>query len=67
MNESPGFRHFFHYYYFVGEAGRLTPPEQTIYTPNYLEAELTAYDYKEYRYGLSDMAGNGFKGLPSGN
>ena len=57
QNETPAFRHFFHYYYFVGEADRLTPPEQAIYTPNYLEAELAAYDYKEYLNGVSGMAG----------
>ena len=67
LNETAAFRHFFHYHYFIAEAREVTAPDQQIYTENHYEAELTAYDYKEYRNGLPDMAGNDFKGLPSGN
>jgi hypothetical protein len=67
-NETPAFRHFFHYYYFVGEAGRVMHPEQQIALPYFYEAEVTAFDYKEYRKNaISGMAGNRLIALPSGS
>jgi hypothetical protein len=49
MNSTAAFRHYFHYYPFMEEAGRLMPPEQQDWLPNHYEAELTAFEYKEYR------------------
>lgn len=68
MNGTAAFRHYFHYYPFMEEAGRLMPPEQQDWLPNHYEAELTAFEYKEYRKnGLPHMAGNDLITLPSGN
>lgn len=66
-NETPAFRSFFHYYYVVGEAGRLMHPEQQVAIPYYYEAEILAFDYKEYRNGILGMAGNDLISLPSGS
>jgi hypothetical protein len=66
-NETPAFRHYFHYYWFVGEAGRVMHPEQQIYLPYFYEAEVTAFDYKEYLNDVSGMAGNRLIALPSGS
>ena len=65
-NDTAAFRHYFHFYAFIEESARLTRPELVELTPYHYEAELLAFDYKEYRNGLRDMAGNNFKGLPSG-
>ena len=65
-NETPAFRHFFHYYYFISEGARLTRPELIELTPYHYEAELLAYDYKEYRNAISRVAGINLKELPSG-
>lgn len=35
-------------------------------TPYHYEAELLAFDYKEYRNEISGLAGNNIKELPSG-
>ena len=68
LNDSAAFRSFFHYYYVVGEAGRLMHPEQQYMMPNYFEAEVLAYDYKEYQhYGFPHMAGDSSVPLPSGS
>jgi hypothetical protein len=63
-NETAAFRHYFHYYHFVREGARLTRPELTELTANHYEAELLAYQYREYRNAISE---NAFKGLPSGS
>lgn len=65
-NETVAFRHFFHYYYFISEGARLTRPELIELTPYHYEAELIAYDYKEYRNEISRVAGINLKELPSG-
>ena len=67
MDKRPAFRSFFHYYYVIGEAGRIMHPEQQVMIPYFYEAEVLAFDYKEYRNGLSDLAGNNLTALPSGN
>jgi hypothetical protein len=64
LNETAAFRHYFHYYHFVREGAKLTRPELTELTPYHYEAEVLAYDYKEYRNAISE---NAFKGLPSGS
>ena len=67
-NETPAFRSFFHYYYVVGEAGRLMHPEQQVAIPYYYEAEILAFDYKEFlTHGLSNVARDDFPAMPSGN
>ena len=65
-NETVAFRHFFHYYYFISEGARLTRPELIELTPYHYEAELIAFDYKEYRNEISRVAGINLKELPSG-
>ena len=68
MNETPAFRHFFHYEAFLGEAWRLQSTDQVAMMPYYYEVEVLAFDYKEWRInGLSDMARNGFPLMPSGS
>jgi hypothetical protein len=67
-NETPGFRHFFHYHAFLNEAFRLLPEEDRTLLPYYYEVEVLAFDQKEWRiYGLPDMARNDFPAMPSGN
>jgi len=66
LNETPAFRHFFHYYYFVSEGSRLMPPDQQEAMGTFFEAEVIAFDYKEYRKnGIPGMAGNDLAVLPS--
>jgi len=67
-NETPAFRHFFHYDAFLGEAWRLLPAEHVAMMPWYYEVEVLAFDQKEWRInGLPDLEGNRFPAMPSGS
>ena len=67
-NETPAFRHFFHYYYFMGEGWRVMHPELLGGMPTFFDAEVLAYEYKEYlSHGIPGLAGNYRETLPSGS